>query len=90
MEHEDLLDASEEVLACDTLQEESTASLTQKIIKKLNISSSNRVSETVNNTQSSISCIPSGITVDKWHNSKQNASLLCFNSIYIANISYIN
>jgi len=30
MEHEDLLDASEEVLACDTPQDESAASLTQK------------------------------------------------------------
>ena len=52
MEHEDLLDASEEVLASDTPQEESAASLTQKIIKKFTISSGNRVSETVNNTQS--------------------------------------
>ena len=56
MEHEDLLDASEEVLACDTPQEELAASLTQKIIKKLNISSGNRVSETVNNTQSGYLC----------------------------------
>ena len=52
MEHEDLLDASEEVLASDTPQEESAASLTKKIIKKLNISSGTRVSETVINTQS--------------------------------------
>ena len=52
MEHEDLLDASEEVLASDTPQEESVASLTKKIIKKLSISWGTRVSETIINTQS--------------------------------------
>jgi len=47
MQHEDLLDASEEVLTNDTPQEKSVASLTQKIITKLNISSSTRVTETI-------------------------------------------
>ena len=47
-----LQDASEEVLACDTPQGESAASLTLKIIKKLKFSSENRVSETVPNLQS--------------------------------------
>ena len=51
MEHEDLVDASVEVLASDTQQEESAASLTKRIMHKLNISSNTRVTETVIDTQ---------------------------------------
>ena len=54
MEHEDLLDASVEVLASDTQPEESAASLTKRIIKKFNLSSNTRVTETVTDTQNSI------------------------------------
>ena len=50
MEHEDLLDASVEVLAGDTQPEESAASLTKRIMNKLHFSS-NRVTETVLDTQ---------------------------------------
>ena len=53
MEHEDLLDASVEVLASDTQPEESAASLTKRIIYKLNLSSNTRVTETVTDTQTS-------------------------------------
>ena len=51
MEHEDLLDASVEVLASDTQPEESAASLTKRIMNKLNLSSNTRVTETVLDTQ---------------------------------------
>ena len=51
MEHEDLLDASDEVLASDTQQEESVASFTKRILHKLKILSSTRVTETVIDTQ---------------------------------------
>ena len=50
MEHEDLLDASVEVLAGNTQPEESAASLTKRLMNKLNFSS-NRVTETVLETQ---------------------------------------
>ena len=51
MEHEDLLDASVEVLASNTQPEESAASLTKRIMNKLNFSSNTRVTETVLGTQ---------------------------------------
>ena len=51
MEHEDLLDGSIEVLASDTQQEELAASLTKRIIHKLNILSNTRITETVIDTQ---------------------------------------
>ena len=53
MEHEDLLDASVEVLASDTQPEESAASLTKRIMNKLNFLSNTRVTETVLDTQNS-------------------------------------
>ena len=51
MEHEDLVDTSDEVLASDTQQQESAASLTKRISHKLKILSSTRVTETVIDTQ---------------------------------------
>ena len=51
MENEDLLDVSVDILVSET-QEESAASLTKKIIHKLNISSGgNTVTKNVTNTQ---------------------------------------
>ena len=53
MEHEDLHDASDEVLVSDTQQEESAASFTKRILHKLKILSSTWVTKTVIDTQNS-------------------------------------
>ena len=53
MEHEDLHDASDEVLVSDTQQEESAASFTKRFLHKLKILSSTWVTKTVIDTQNS-------------------------------------